>query len=138
MLNDKTTYFEETFAKMDEAIRKIRPLIAPDYERDDIDKLTLGHQFLSLMTAIYPILGKRLCSTQHGRIGIIPPYSQKGDRICVFSGAPNPFLLRPSIDPCRADRLRTAYELVGVCYIDGVMQGELQDLDLEMEMICLV
>ena len=138
MFNVETTYFEKSFNKMDEAIRAIRPLIAPEYERDEIDMLTLGHEFMSLMTVIYPILGRRICNTQRGCIGIIPPNSQTRDRICVFSGAPTPFLLRPSVDLCPDGSQRTAYELVGACYINGIMQGELKDVELDREMICLV
>ncbi|KAK3324967.1 heterokaryon incompatibility protein-domain-containing protein [Apodospora peruviana] len=140
MGDEHATHFEESFTKLDETVRTLRPLLAPDYERDDLDKLTISHEFiLSLIMTIYPVLGRRLCNTRQGRIGIIPPYSQKGDQVCVFAGARNPFLLRPSVDTYLDDDCqRTAYELVGVCYIDGIMQGELKGKSLEMEMICLV
>jgi hypothetical protein len=45
-----------------------------------------------------------------------PHASQAGDRICVLNGGEVPFIIRPTG--------RETYELVGECYVDGIMDGE--------------
>ncbi|TRX90591.1 hypothetical protein FHL15_008564 [Xylaria flabelliformis] len=40
------------------------------------------------------ILGRRLYVTEQVRFAIVPPATQSGDRICAFSGTPDPFVLR--------------------------------------------
>lgn len=56
------------------------------------------------------------CSTKQGRIGLAPCTTQKGDLVAIIMGADVPFVLR-STDV-------GTYELVGDCYIHGVMNGE--------------
>jgi len=56
--------------------------------------------------------------TERNRIGVAPPGVKKGDTVCILHGGVVPFLLRESK---LADR---AYELVGECYIDGLMKRE--------------
>ena len=56
------------------------------------------------------------CSTKQGRIGLVPCTTQTGDLVAVIMGADVPFVLRLS-------GVGT-YELVGDCYIHGVMNGE--------------
>jgi len=57
-------------------------------------------------------------STRAGRIGLGPIYLQSGDQICIIHKGCTPYIVRPtSADP-------TLYELIGECYIDGLMYGE--------------
>jgi len=58
---------------------------------------------------------RRPCLSKKGYIGMFPLTAQVGDTIFVIAGAPIPFLLRPKGD---------AYELLGQCYVHGIMKGE--------------
>lgn len=63
--------------------------------------------------------GRRLFATDRGYIGLGPPEMQKGDHVYILSGGEVPYLLRPVSGP----RPRT-FELVGDCYLHGIMYGE--------------
>ena len=56
------------------------------------------------------------CSTKQGRIGLAPCTTQTGDLVAIIMGADVPFVLRST-------GVGT-YELVGDCYIHGIMDGE--------------
>ena len=60
-------------------------------------------------------------TTQRGLIGIGPPYIQSGDLICIIIGAQTPFLVR-NIES--ATEQAPMYEVVGDCYVHGLMDGE--------------
>jgi hypothetical protein len=55
-------------------------------------------------------------TTTKGFIGLGPCMAQKGDRIALIEGCKVPLALRP--------KGTTGWELVGECYIHGVMNGE--------------
>lgn len=58
---------------------------------------------------------RRLFTTIKGYIGLSPRPIQEGDIICVLSGCPVPFVLRPSGE---------RYRLVGECNVHGIMKDE--------------
>ncbi|KAH6665237.1 hypothetical protein B0J14DRAFT_660923 [Halenospora varia] len=80
--------------------------------------------------------GTRLYITENGYFGIVPIYAKEGDQIWAFSGAPNPFVLRASSNSAESQATKT-YQLVGVCYVDGIMHGELERAGLEPMMVNL-
>jgi hypothetical protein len=59
---------------------------------------------------------RHLFATTNGRLGLGPDTMKCEDIVCILFGGNMPFLLRP-ID-------NNQYELVGACYIPGVMLGE--------------
>lgn len=59
---------------------------------------------------------RKFCSTKQERIGLVPRGTLKSDLVAVFMGADVPFVLRAT----GAD----GYELIGECYIHGIMKGE--------------
>jgi hypothetical protein len=59
--------------------------------------------------------------SENGRMGLVPPHSRKGDKICLIAGAPTPFLLRETMGPGEAKLLSKGYSLVGECYVHGMM-----------------
>lgn len=61
--------------------------------------------------------GRRFCTTGTKRIGLTPPKAEVGDVVCIILGLQVPYLLRW----CGS---KNAYELVGECYVHGVMFGE--------------
>ncbi|KAH3919705.1 hypothetical protein HBH56_017690 [Parastagonospora nodorum] len=62
---------------------------------------------------------RRFFVSRLGRIGWAPFGTQVGDRVCVFQGMRIPMILRPAND---------LWEIIGACYVHGLMDGELWDL----------
>jgi len=57
--------------------------------------------------------------TKKGYMGLVPPFSEKGDAVCIIPGAQVPFLLRAR----GGDGKR--WQLVGESYFYGMMDGEM-------------
>jgi hypothetical protein len=69
--------------------------------------------------------GRAFCVTERGNMGLAPPRARQGDLVCVLFGAATPFLLRRYVDTkgkYGAEGL--LYQLVGECYIHGMMDGK--------------
>jgi hypothetical protein len=58
---------------------------------------------------------RRLFHTQKSHPGMGPAGLRVGDRVCILHGGVVAFVLRPDGD---------SYQMVGTCYLYGVMQGE--------------
>ncbi|KAH8197230.1 hypothetical protein TruAng_008588 [Truncatella angustata] len=85
-----------------------------DYVKYPADKLKY---VVSLENAVLGMAGgRKFCVTRDGRFGQLPYDAQIGDRLCVLVGAEVPFVVRPDG--------HGMYELIGECYVDGVMDGE--------------
>jgi hypothetical protein len=69
--------------------------------------------------------GTRLFSTDDPRaiLGTGPEGLCVGDAVCVLFGGDVPFILRPSPEG--------DYQLIGECYVSGIMRGEALDMGLE-------
>lgn len=65
----------------------------------------------------------RLFFTANGFVGVGPCTIEAGDSISILAGGPLPYVLQPVPD---AARLNT-FELVGSCYVHGVMDGQAVD-----------
>ncbi|KAB8223957.1 hypothetical protein BDV33DRAFT_200003 [Aspergillus novoparasiticus] len=110
----------------------------------DLSAQTLNSNSIrsSIIQATYR---RRFFITAHGRIGLGPASMEKGDRVCVLPGGRTPFILRRRYrDKLILRRLYrdrriltifhhglefdvefpTAYELIGDCYVHGLMDGE--------------
>ncbi|KAH7127969.1 heterokaryon incompatibility protein-domain-containing protein [Dactylonectria estremocensis] len=64
--------------------------------------------------------GRSALATRNGWIGIGPINTAPGDVICVIAGADVPFVLRPTAG---------SFRLVGECFVQGLMFGELLEDD---------
>ncbi len=73
-------------------------------------------------------------TTKRGLIGIGPPYIQPGDLICIIIGAQTPFLVRRSTS---APEQAPMYEVIGDCYVHGLMNGEGLGMDKEQDIILI-
>lgn len=87
--------------------------------------------FLRLDVCSYRIdLTRIMARTAEGHLGWVPKRTRPGDRICLFAGAPFPFIIR--------DAGSGYYEIVGDAYIHGIMSGEAwPDDETETEIITL-
>jgi len=82
------------------------------------------------------VFGRKLCLTEKGYLGLVPQRSLDGDTICIFLGAETPHIIRP----CEGDdgRQSSVYQLVGECYIHGIMDGEILKKPYETHQIHLI
>ncbi|KAN0112563.1 HET domain containing protein [Hyaloscypha variabilis] len=84
-----------------------------------------------------PGFPRNFCVTEKGLMGMVPKYSKIGDDICLIYGAQVPFVLRATSEggemseQKRMSEERNAshyeepvHELVGECYMHGMMDGE--------------
>ena len=60
-----------------------------------------------------------LIVTKGGYLGIAPSWAKEGDEVCVLAGGSVPLVLRQ-----RAGGADAHHELVGECYVHGIMNGE--------------
>ena len=58
-------------------------------------------------------------------LGLFPRGTEPGDHVCIFTGACVPFVIRRHHDESSKDE----YQLVGECYVHGIMNGEVEDMD---------
>ena len=86
------------------------------------DGSTLGNEELGRFKTQYENTmwevagGNSFCVTEAKRAGWVPLYAKAGDKICIFTGAAAPFLIR--------ERGDGSFELIGDAYIHGIMYGE--------------
>ena len=77
------------------------------------------------------VRSRRFCITSKGYMGLFPRGTQLGDQICVFMGAPLPFVLR-------LQENSDSYLLIGECYVHGLMEGETLNMeDMKVEEIII-
>jgi len=68
------------------------------------------------------IIGRRIFTTENGLVGLAPLGTRENDSICVLLGCRLPVVLRETFIPSVANR---TYEVVGMCYVPGLMMGEI-------------
>jgi hypothetical protein len=81
--------------------------------------------------------GRRFCMTARGYMSLVPPNSKAGDVVCVLFGSQTPFVLRPESER-RSEPMETVdslgiYTLVGECYVNGMMDGEMLAIGLQRQ-----
>lgn len=74
---------------------------------------------LLLQTAVANVCKNRLFTTHMGFVGICPPSARSGDMVGVLLGCSVPLVLRPH---------GNEFKVIGACYAQGIMQGEVMDL----------
>lgn len=72
-----------------------------------------------LSWAVDALAWRRLITTRSGYMGIAPAGTRRGDCVWMLMGCYMPLILRPC---------KERWEVVGECYVNGVMQGEVLDL----------
>ena len=65
---------------------------------------------------------RRLGVTAKRYFGLFPRGAQIGDQVCVFTGACVPFVIR-------RHETEDKYQLVGECYVHGIMDGEVEHMN---------
>lgn len=77
--------------------------------------------------------GQRLFTTANGHLGRGPSSIRSGDSIYIFSYAKTARILRRS-----SNTDAETYTLLGEAYVHGMMNGEVEDLDIEEQDVVLV
>ncbi|KAI4132568.1 MAG: hypothetical protein LQ338_000667 [Usnochroma carphineum] len=66
-------------------------------------------------------LRRRLAKTKMGYLGLVPPEADVGDKVFILEGGKTPYVLRQKDE---------YWQLVGECYVHGIMYGEAYDESL--------
>lgn len=69
----------------------------------------------------YALAVTKFCTTAGDRLALVPNAAEPGDEICVIPGAQVPYAIRRSSSG--------RYQLVGECYLGGMMDGEAMGKD---------
>ncbi|OIW34504.1 hypothetical protein CONLIGDRAFT_658404 [Coniochaeta ligniaria NRRL 30616] len=69
-----------------------------------------------LSLAMDTMAWRRLVGTAGGRMGLVPAAARMGDSIALLVGCETPMVLR---------KVNQRYQVIGECYVHGVMEGEL-------------
>lgn len=89
-------------------------LIAATDDDLDADLHHLKEDTLSqLVTTCY---GRRMGFIASGNLGIFPPATDPSDKVAIFAGGQLLYVIRP-------DAKCSNYNLIGECYVDGLMDG---------------
>ena len=93
-------------------------------ESNDTDEGTRKNavEFQTRFRSLAYGLRKAMMITDSGRLVSGPIASQAEDKICIIAGARVPFVLRRTDDG-------NAYRLVGECFVYGLTNGEVRDVD---------
>jgi hypothetical protein len=110
----------EAFCACRNKTRKLPEWVSDtESENEDIRR---ARRFMQVIAN--PCWRRKLFITASGRVGLGPQTMVIGDVAVIMFGGRTPFILRP---------LREEYELVGQCYIHGIMNGEAMDAHQESE-----
>jgi len=66
--------------------------------------------------AVLDVASMKIFTTEDGRLGLAKPILEHGDIIAIIQGCNLPTILREHEE---------GYKLIGTCYLDGVMLGEM-------------
>ncbi|KUJ12903.1 uncharacterized protein LY89DRAFT_592380 [Mollisia scopiformis] len=70
-------------------------------------------------------MGRRLCVTSKGFIGMVTPRTEISDEIALIFGAATPFVIRHPNGRCDGSKeCKLPFLFVGECYVHGIMDGE--------------
>src|SRR5204862_7846904 len=98
-----------------ESLAHYFPPLSEDFSKPLADAATLS----DFNVLILPWFNRGLMTTKKGYLGYVPRHSRAGDQIFVLMGCDAPLVLRPLGNE--------TYQLVGECYLHGVMYGEAID-----------
>ena len=105
-------HHENDFNSYWEFMQQFDPELESDSIWDDYDLVRVNNVENK---AIEIARERRFCMSESGCMGWIPKAGKEGDIISVLCGCSVPVLLRPR---------GNAYEVIGTCYIHGIMDGE--------------
>ena len=125
---------ELAFLEISQYTRKMKDFVSPRRETRLRDKVEYSPRARKYAKQLYTTMrGRCFFQFVKGRdiyIGIGPARMEEGDTIAIFNGDQTPTILRP-------DKETDRYNLIGDCYIHGLMHGEALTLRLREETFVL-
>jgi hypothetical protein len=83
------------------------------------------HQIQAATGITTAVSGRAFCVTDNGSVGLVPPKTASGDLVFILEGTGAPFIMRKAWGKVEVGGISTpCYQLVGECYIHGIMDGE--------------
>jgi hypothetical protein len=110
-----TDWNDETVLQMLETLATVRSTSASSGLSSDTE---LNEWLDNLGRQLVFCSGRRIVNLEKNQIGLYPESCQDGDFVCVLHGANLPIVLR---------KLADKWELIGPCFVDGMMYGEAVD-----------
>ncbi|KAK3369381.1 heterokaryon incompatibility protein-domain-containing protein [Lasiosphaeria ovina] len=139
--DDGTVQLEVDPKVIRDDISSLRDIMCGDRLRFQVHWMTFSTYRIRILTALRWAIGKRFCVTEGGYFGLVPAFTEPGDRLAVVAGAENPFVLRQTLETLMGTSTldillkgkQSVYRLVGACHIEGIMFGELADGNIPFE-----
>jgi hypothetical protein len=130
---------EEEINKILEDFDSLMDFTARESVHDRQDWTEFTQIFTRCLRSLSFILDRRIGLTKNLLLGVVPPGTRPGDHVSVISGSKVPFIIRrtPRSIWLNTNSEGPVFEIVGPCYIDGIMNGELKDQALEFQSIIL-
>ena len=108
---------EEVIANFDIYMEYLIGFFTPDFKlTEEVREAMLTYGCLIEHPLLSMSAGRRFCVTHDGRMGMVRREAVAGDLFCVILGAEVPYVVRPTG--------KGSYELIGDCFLHGVMDGE--------------
>ncbi|KAH6692871.1 heterokaryon incompatibility protein-domain-containing protein [Leptodontidium sp. MPI-SDFR-AT-0119] len=82
---------------------------------------------------------RKFAVTKGGYMAVVPALSEVGDLVSVVCGSRYPLLLRkkPGVQYQNGE-MRAFHELVGECYVHGIMDGEMMNVETSVQELLIV
>ena len=128
---------EEILDIVNEELKDISVKCQNEEDMNELEQMQYEAAVIRLVTKLRPLLHRRVCVTAAGYFGVVPSGTHIGDEVCIIAGAPCPYVLRKINPPKSSTSSHESHELVGACFITGMMHGELQNRVLQSETITL-
>ena len=105
----------ETFPQFQQSLDFLFAILQPALKKvPDYGPGTQANKFLTYVWASCEL--RSFFKTREGYIGLAPRNAQPEDQVCFLLGCSMPMLLRPTAN--------SQYQVVGSCYVHGLMNGE--------------
>jgi hypothetical protein len=111
------TEFLSVFRKWFQVVKDEGTGAGPEFD-DRLDR----EATLYFTTVLGSTIGRGLCVSQTGYLGLTTPEARRGDVLVVFGGSRVPYVLRP-LGEFKVDG-NVVYKFVGDAYVEGIMDGE--------------
>lgn len=125
------TYFQELLAFVRCVVLADPPLDVHNLSPSDVAMLQMppnATQYWGAITS--PYMDRRIARTNDGSLTLVPKTSQTSDVVAVFQGVAVPFILRKGEND--------TYQVVGTCYVHGLMDGKIFEGEPQLEYLVLV
>lgn len=105
----------------DQTVQDVRNIWASDDNYDQLKKRSKQPSEAFFRACTMNVGGRCIFESADGLVGLAPLGTCKGDLICVLLGYRFPIVLRKH---CASSKATSEYQIVGTCYVPGLMMGE--------------